>query len=212
MRQSDEGVDFFQQLERHSQVLSPPVQLGFKRDRWLFVAIGVGVLLALVPLEGILGADVAPWSRISGLVLQLVGTVLLAYRQARDVIPDFIDAKRKFAIELDQHFVDRQHVLAWLRSIPAEVRAARLTYVEVRLDTLKSRYPLIFGAVDRLGFLPVLVGVFVQFQALKGMSLLALMLGAAIVALYVMSLWMSRYRLQLEGYIRLMRAADEASA
>lgn len=205
MSEPDEGKSFFQQLEEHMQALSPPVQLGFRRDLWLIVLVVLGLLLAVSPLDRLFASEVAVVASMVGTTLQLVGAVLLTYRQARDVIPDFIDSKRKFAVDLDDHFAARERVLTWLRSAPPEVRASRLAYVEARLEAVRSRYSLVFGAVDRLGVLPVLVGVFIQFHALKSVSWPATYLGIFIVVLYLMSLWVSRHRVQLEGYARLLR-------
>ena len=194
------------------QVLSPPVQLGFKRDAWLFVLIIVGVALTLFPWQRVTASDWVFWLTWFGLASQLAGFIVMAYRQARDVLPEFKDASRKFAMELDEHFAERERILAWLRSIPAEVRQPRRAYVEIRLETLRGRYPVLFGAVDRLGVLPVLVAVFIQYQALQSVSGVAMFLGLAIVVLYLMSLWMIRFRTQLETYVRVLRAADESLA
>lgn len=208
MNSSSEGDAFFQQLEKRLVVLSPPVQLGIKRDRWLIGTVCLGLALAFLPWKRVMAPDVAVWLTLSGTVLQLVGAVLIAWRQVRDVVPDFVDSKQKFAAEMDEHFAQREEILAWLRSMPATTRQAKLAYVEARLDSLRSRYPLVFGAVDRLGVLPVLVGVFIQYQALKSVSGPGMLLGLAIVALYMMALWMVRFRIQLENYVRLLRSAD----
>lgn len=211
MSEPDEGKNFFHHFEEHMRVLSPPVQLGLKRDISLIVLVGLGLLLVIVPL-GQWFEKAVTWLRLAGATLQLLGLILFTYRQARDVVPEFVDAKRKFAAELDDHFAKRQRVLAWLREAPSGVRESRLAYVEARLEAIRSRYSLIFGAVDRLGVLPVLVGVFIQFQALKSLSWPALYLGVFIVALYLVSLWVSRHRVQLEGYASLLRAAMQPSA
>lgn len=201
---------FFQRLEQRLALLSPPVQLGIKRDRWLIGMVCFGLIMAFLPWKRVMTPDVAIWLTLSGTVLQLIGAVLIASRQVRDVVPDFVDSKQKFAAEMDAHFLQREEVLAWIRSVPVAVRQPRLAYVEARLDSLRSRYHLVFGAVDRLGILPVLVGALIQYQALKSVSGPVMLLGLAIVALYVMSLWMARFRLQLESYIRMLRSADPA--
>jgi len=208
MNQANDGHDFFKQLEQRLLVLSPPVQLGFKRDRWLIGVVCLGLLMTFLPWKLVMARDMAIWLTLTGTVLQLIGAVLIASRQIRDVMPDFMDSKQKFAAELDEQFVQREEILAWLRSIPTSIRQPRMVYVEARLESLRSRYPIVFGAVDRLGVLPVLVGVLIQYQALKSVSGPIMLLGLAIVGLYLMSLWMVRYRIQLEGYIRVLRAAD----
>lgn len=198
---------FFEILEQHAQMLSPPVELGLRRDRYVLSAIVVGLALAWLPLTRYVGESVGPWLQVLGLVLQLTGLGVLAYRQVKDAVPDFVDAKRKFSIEMDDHFEKRQTVIAWLRTMPEAVLRERLRYVEVRLETIKPRYSLVFGAIDKLGFLPVLVGAFLQIQAMQSISPLSTFFGGMIIGMYAMSLWIIRYQLQLEGYARLIRAS-----
>lgn len=210
MSEKEQQHGFFETLEQHAQILSPPVELGLKRDRYLLLAIVIGLALAWLPLACYLGEPATPWLKILGLVLQLSGLSVLVYRQMKDVVPDFVDAKRKFSIEMDRHFADREIVIAWLRTVPEAIRRERLRYVETSLETIKPRYALIFGAIDKLGFLPVLVGAFLQIQAMQAISSLSAAIGGMIIGMYAMSLWLQRYSLQLEGYARLIRAAETA--
>lgn len=200
---------FFATLERFERELSPPANIGFRRDVWWIGATALGMLLAFTPFTATLGKQAQLWISVTGVVLQLIGLGVISYRQAKDIIPDFIDAKRKFADDMDQHFAAREKVLAWLMALPASVRTTRLRYVETRLESVRARYALIFGAVEKLGVLPVLAGAFLQLQAGKSMSLLAMMLGVLIVGLYLMALWVMGFRLQLESYARLIRAVED---
>lgn len=191
------------------QPLSPPVDLGIRRDRLLIVVAAIGSLLAIIPWKRFIEPDMAVWISVVGLVLQLIGVTLLAYRQARDVVPEFRDSKSKFAVELDKHFMSREHLLTWLRTLSPDMRQARHRYVTARLASVQSRHAIAFGAVDKLGVLPALVGLFVQVQGIASLSSSAKLLGIAIMALYLMSLWMAGFREQLEGYERVLQAADE---
>ncbi|MBG9791013.1 hypothetical protein ABD76_00045 [Paenibacillus dendritiformis] len=203
------GNDFFKSLERFERKLSPRTNQGLKRDSWLLLVIATGFVISLLPFGATFSPEFRLASALTGLCLQAGALGVFSYRQLRDTVPDFIDARRKFAVELDQYFADREEVLVWLGSVPGAVREARLSYVEARLDSLRSRYALVFGAVDKLGLLPVLVGVFVQIRATGSLSLPSMIFGILIVVLYAMSLWITQYRLQLEAYGRLIRAAGE---
>ncbi len=207
MEQPEIELGFFEQMERHSEILSSPVALGLKRDRWLLVIMIIGVGLAFLPFGEFATDEVAFWTTIVGLTLQLGGMAIFTLRQMRDVVPDFIDPKRKFAVEMDGHFRDCDRVLSWLRTYPEEERSRRLAYIDARQENLSTRFPLIFGPVDKVGLLPALIGVFVQIQAIKTLSVPVMLLGVAITALYGMSFLIVRYRLQLEGYRRLIRAS-----
>ncbi|MBD9369240.1 hypothetical protein [Xanthomonas sp. XNM01] len=208
MNQPAEVPGFFEELEARMRATIPPVQLGIRRDVLLFLSIVLGVVLAIVPWGSLIAPAPSFWLTWAGLTAQLSGATLMAYRQARDVLPEFKDARRKYAVELDESFTERGRLLEWLRSVPDEIRQSRLNYAQMRLETMKSRYPMIFGAVDRLGVLPVLVAVFIQYQALKAVSGPVMFLGVLIVVLYLMSLWMMRFRIQLESYVRVLQDAE----
>lgn len=169
--------------------------------------VALGVLLALLPLARLTRYPVLGGLSLIGLALQATGLSVVSWRQARDVLPDFVDAKNKFAADMDAHFLRREGVLSWLRSLPPRKLSARAAYVGTRLEALQSRYVLLFGAVDKLGVLPAVVALLVQAQGLGSVSPWLMGAGAGIAVFYAMGLWVSRFRLQMEGYSRLMHAA-----
>jgi len=57
--------------------------------------------------------------------------------------------------------------------------------------------------------LPALIGLFLQAQSLQSASILSLLLGVAVIALYLMGLWIARFRLQLQAYLRVLRFAED---
>ena len=206
--EGDQGnPQVFAELETRLAEVEPKDPLKLKRDRWVAGVMVLGVLMTVPSMFGASG-DVIAWVTLAGLVFELCGFGVLAYRQIRDTAPEFKDAKRKFAVELDTHFVEYQRLLVWLRSLSQSERDRRLAYVESRLESMSLRYPIVFGAVDKLGFLPLLVGVFVQWQAIERVSITVGLLAFFILALYGMALWMTRFRLQMQSYARLLRAAE----
>lgn len=124
--------------------------------------------------------------------------------------PEFKSAKRNFAIELDKGFNGYQQTLAWLRSLSEAERSRRLAYIESRLHSMSQRYPIVFGAVDKLGLLPLLVGVFVQWQAIERVSIEVGLFALFIFALYGMAIWMVWFRLQMQSYARLLAEAGSS--
>jgi hypothetical protein len=197
---------FFTELERRLAEWEPKDVYKLRRDRWVALIMLLGVALTV---PSILGAkhEVVGWLTLVGIVLELCGLGVLAYRQIRDVAPEFVDAKRKFAVELDAHFIQYQALLQWLRAQSVGEVRRRLAYVESRLDAMSLRYPIVFGAVDKLGLLPLLAGIFVQVQAINRVSPLIAIFAIAIFMLYGMALWMARYRLQMQAYARVLSAA-----
>lgn len=198
----DEGV--FASLEKRLSNLEPKVSLGLGRDRWILAIMVLG--LAMVSTSKLWDSGLFPWLSIGGLVLELCAFGVFTYRQFRDLVPEFVDAKRKYARELDCHFDRYEDVRSWLRTLPPDVVEKRLNYLETRLESVGQRFPIFFGATDRLGVLPVLVGVFIQLAALNDVSPLMGFFAAFVIILYCMALWMSRFRLQLQGYVRLLKS------
>jgi hypothetical protein len=198
----------FTALEERLARAEPKDTFKLGRDRWVIVVVLAGVAMTLPSIFGAKDDWIA-WLTVAGMVLELCGVGVLAYRQIRDTAPEFVDAKRKFAIELDNQFLEYQRLLDWLRSLPLPERNRRLAYIESRLESMSLRYPIVFGAVDKLGFLPLLAGIFVQVQAVKTVSAMTGLLALFILALYGMALWMTRFRLQMQSYARLLRATTE---
>ena len=209
MRTSIELNRLFADLEARLTALDPKVSLGLKRDRWLLGTISAGLLMTLAGSSGWLNAYSGWLVALVGIVLEACGFALLTYRQVRDVAPDFVDAKKKFAKELDGHYAEYEALAASLRAIPTSERTKRAKYVESRLAAISQRYPLFFGPADKLGVLPALIGLFLQAQSLQSASILSLLLGVAVIALYLMGLWIARFRLQLQAYLRVLRFAEE---
>ncbi len=206
MSKQQESWDVFTELERRLLVNEPKDALNLRRDRGLLLVAVAGILMTVPFYAGWKEA----WSSvlaIVGIVLELCGMVLLTIRQVRDVLPDFVDARRNYAIAMDREFVQHEDVLAWLRGIPAHERERRLRYLESRLERFADRYPLLFGAVDKLGALPLLAAVFLQAQALQTISGLMAVFGVALIILYGMAMWMTRFRLRLLTWRQWLKAA-----
>lgn len=207
MQNERSNQNLFQELEDRLATLEPKDVLKVRRDRWVVMAMFFGMAMTLPSIFGVKD-EWGGWLALVGMPIELCSLVVLTYRQTRDVVPDFIDAKRKFALELDGHFVEYEKIRRWLQSLPSEDRVRRLAYVESRLESIAQRYLIVFRAIDKIGVLPALVGLFLQLQAIKTVSMATGILGVAVLLLYGMALWMTRFRLQLQSYARLIRAAE----
>jgi len=210
MTNEHESRQLFQELESRLAALEPRVQLNIGRDRWLIGVLIVGVAATAPFILGFREGWLV-WFTVIGLALELCAFAILAYRQVSDVAPDFVDAKRKFAADMDEHFPEDLQIRGWLGSLPAQERTLRLAYVESRLESMAQRYPIVFGPADKLGVLPALIGLFLQLQAIQSFSRATGIIGLIVLFLYGMSLWIVRFRLQMQGYARLLRAAEEDS-
>lgn len=208
METNHRTIGVFTELERRLIELDPKISFGLKRDRWVIGILVFGTALT-VPSMLRLAEGWVPLVSTAGVVLELCALGILVYRQAKDLAPDFIDAKQKFALDLDDYYLRREGVMAWLCALPSIDLERRRAYIESRLDSMNNRYAILFGAVDKLGMLPLMAGIFVQINALEKISALTLIFGGGIVVFYAMALWMTRFRLQMQTYIRFLRAAEQ---
>lgn len=197
----------FGELQGRLDALEPRGASGFRKDWGVFALIVVGALLTL-PNEFGWWSAYSSWLALVGVCLELVGLVLLTYRQAKEIVPELVGAKQKYACELDSYFIEHERLRDWLRGFAAVERNRRVNYLESRRQSLERRFGLVFGAVDKLGVLPVIAAVFLQTKSLGELSLMEWLLGAGLVFLYLMALWMSQFRLQLELYIRLLKSLE----
>lgn len=207
VQHDDQGM--YEEIEVRLAALEPKDALKIRRDSWVLGVMLVGMAMTVPSILGAKGGWLTYLSAI-GVVLELCALGVFTFRHARDFVPEFIDAKRKYAVELDSYFVEFEEIRKWLQSLEPKVRARRLAYIESRLESLEQRYQIAFGAADKLGFLPALIGLFLQLQAITELSVATGVVGLIVVALYGMALWIAGFRLQLQTYARLLKAAENA--
>lgn len=198
----------FAELEERLARLEPKDVANLKRDRWPVGVMFGGVAMTLLPVLFGLQSELINWITVVGLVLELCGLGVFTYRQIRDLVPDFIDSKRKFSIELDSKLLDHEDLLVWLRTLPSQERSRRIAYLDYRLESMAQRYQIMFGAVDKLGILSLIAALFVQMQAIKSVSMLTAFFAFVMFFLYGMAMWLVRFRLQMQRYVRLLREAE----
>lgn len=199
----------FEALERRVAVYAPPVPfLGvtpWQRGMFLIGVLGFVVALAgprLAP--GTAGVGIG----FIGALVECAAFAAFAFNSLRAEIPEFIEAKRKFAGELDADYEKYLELFAWLRRFPAEELRRRLSYVRRRRDTMTDRFGLLTGGMHRLGVLPLAVALYVQFKdGVGSIGLWEGLLAAALLLLYAMSWWLVGFKLRLDLYVRLLEDA-----
>lgn len=126
----------------------------------------VGVSGALILLIGLIPSP-PPWMPIvlaSLLALELIGVLLVLANASATLGLRPSHERRSFAEQLDfdlPHYLD---LIAWLRTFPRERIDVLADYARQRLERLRARQPLLLGAVDKLGVLPLLGAIAIQFH------------------------------------------------
>jgi len=149
------------------------------------------------------------------LIIEVVALAIAVIPQKPWRLPSFVSERNEFAEQLD--FDQRQYdeLTQWLSTFPKKQLDAMAEYANRRHEQLKDKYPLISGGLEKLGALPIMAALFLQFKDFQWpqhVTWLEFILGIALVSLYWGSLLLAslRFRVQLFG-ILLTRAAQLAS-
>jgi len=124
-----------------------------------FAGGGAGVAAANV-VGGWLGMIVA----LSGLLLELLGLAAVLTIAFLDARRTFVRHRQQYSRELDAAYVGYRQLVDWLCSFPPQEVARRQRYLRDRKATLGYRLGLFTGGMERLGVLPVLVVLYLQFK------------------------------------------------
>ena len=99
-----------------------------------------------------------------GFSIEILGLLVLSFQFLRNHWHPFRHPLRNDARELDAFFEQAMPVLVWLGSFPAQELERHLRFVRDRSLTFTQGMNWMFGPIDRLGPLPVLVALYLQFK------------------------------------------------
>lgn len=199
------SIQVFGALESRLTALQPQDPAKVRRDWWLYVGVLLGFLITVAAKH----LPATFWVSLSGIALEFSCFGVLAVRQAQLIVPDFIDSKRKFAAELDQDFRDLEEIRDWLRQVPIQTRRKLLIFAEERVRNFEKRFPLFFGPVEKLGALPLLAALFLQWRAITSVTIWDAVFGFGLLGLYTMAFWLAGLRFRLDRYAQILRSIEE---
>ncbi len=204
-----EDVFSFESLEFKLATSAPglPVSKQRKSSRIALVVALPGAAICVVAsffLPGNVGLAVA----LMALLLELFAFATLAVNTIRDDLPEFIDAKRKYASELETEYGLYCGILEWIRTCPVETLNARYRYLQTRKKTFDQRFGLLTGGAERLGIFPIVVALYFQFKDVQWwpvvFDLKNALLALLIALFYALCLWLVRLRLRLDVYVLVL--------
>ncbi len=191
-----------------------------KWERWSMVAGfasgGAGFLLTKM----VMGRPALVLLSIA-LVMELIGLGVWLVLRMRREWRDFKMPHAQYARELDQSYTSYRELALELNAFPQVELQRLLRYLKARRNSLAYSTGLLSGNLDRLGLLPVLAMLYVQFKDwtfgdwtslwssvhLVGGSLLW-----AIFLVYLGSWWLVRLRMRLDVYQAFLEEALEEAA
>lgn len=144
------------------------------------------------------------------LVVELVGIVVVAISELPHRWPSIANERRQFAEALDHDLPHHLGLLEWLQSFPRERLQQLSEYASCRHERMQQKLPLFIGNIEKLGLLPVIAALYLQFKDLRWPphpSWLDIALIFILIVGYATSLLQFTVRLRLQLYDVLLKNA-----
>lgn len=209
----DEMVDAYAAAKKGS--------LPGRAERYAFAIGVVGTVFALVT-SGLSPQYLSVWWGVGGVVVELAGFTLFLVLFLKREWRSFRNSKRDYAIELDRDFVKYVGYVRQLREYPRNQRDRLLRYIQARRKVMHSRMSLVTGGMERLGVMPLLAALYLQFKdwrlgdwaALGEVTFVQGFLAVALLVIYMASWALILLYSRTESYelLLLEAAAQEDEA
>jgi hypothetical protein len=144
------------------------------------------------------------------LIVEVIGLGLGAASLLPRTWPTFTSERREAAEELDFHLPHHHELINWMRSHPRDQLETLSTYIDYRQQRMRERLPMLTGGIEKLGALPILVALYIQFKDAHWPphpSWLEIFLIFALAFGYWVSLLQISVRFRLQTYDMLLKKA-----
>ncbi|PTU32565.1 hypothetical protein [Stenotrophobium rhamnosiphilum] len=190
--------------------------LANKSEKIGILILLVGALTAAISTI-YLPSKIAAGFAIAGLAIEISGGLLAIIAGSGKELKEMWNRRPIFAAQLDQESQGFNQIVAWLKAYPENELVEKLQFSRKRLEPLTKRSGFLLGGVERLGFLPVVVALYLQFRDVTLTGLVdvhagGIFLGLLILVLYFIGLWSISIRWQLETYIRFLEMATNQTS
>lgn len=173
---------------------------------------GVGLLLGTT-LTGTAGAIAA----YGGLVVEIIGLAIYAALQIRRDWRQFRHARAYHAGEIESGYQHYQQLVRLTRSFPLAERKQRLRYIQDRRSTMHERLGLFTGGMERLGVVPLLLALYLQFKdwrladwkAISNVNFAQGLLAFCLMLAYLMFWHLIHLRTRVQAYELLLTEANK---
>lgn len=179
-----------------------------KKAEWGFAAAVAGALLALLSIK--LLPNNAIYTAILatlGMAAEIVGIVVAALSQVPKQWPTFARERREFTEQLDFDLPHHLALVEWLRTFPLDQRKKLSEFIAYRHTRMKEKLPMLIGSIEKLGALPIVIALYLQFKDTRWPphpSWLEIALIFALVFGYWLSVLQISVRLRLQLYETLL--------
>jgi len=182
-----------------------------KKARWGLSAAAAGAVFALLCVKLLPGNAIYTAVLASiGLAVEIAGVVIAAISQIPKKWPTFASERRAFAKQLDFDLPHHLAMVEWLRAFPLDQRKTLCEFVSYRHERMKEKLPMLTGSIERLGALPIVIALYLQFKDMRWPphpSWLDIFLILVLVFGYWLSMVQISIRLRLQLYETLLSKA-----
>ncbi|WP_447896842.1 hypothetical protein [Stenotrophomonas acidaminiphila] len=184
-------------------------------ERWSLIVGLAGAGLAMLLGSALSGKAGVAVTQL-GLAVELLGLGTSMCLRIRREWRQFRDARREHAREIEEGYTQYQQLVQQLRAFPLEQRRRRLRYIRDRRTTMHERLGLFTGGMERLGILPLLVALYLQFKdwrwgnwnAFANITLVQGAFAFWILVAYALSWYLVHLRARVQAYELLLAEAN----
>jgi hypothetical protein len=182
-----------------------------KKAKWGLSATAAGALFGLLSIK--LLPSNAIYTLVlayTGLAVEIAGAVIAAISQIPKRWPTFANGRRDFAEQLDFDLPHHLALVEWLRTFPLDQRETLSKFISYRHERMKERLPMLTGSIEKLGILPIVIALYLQFKDMHWPphpSWVEIFLIVVLVLGYWLSLTQISVRLRLQLYETLIGKA-----
>ena len=151
-------IDALPRFPEDSTILS-------RRAKWGFAPATAGALLALLSVK--LLPNNATYTAILGslgVAVEFVGVVVAVLSDMPKKWLTPAREQREFAEQLDFDLPHHLELVDWLRSFPRDQCEKLGEFIAYRHARMKEKLPMLTGSIEKLGALPVVIALYLQFK------------------------------------------------
>lgn len=191
---------------------------GGPQSPWLRWSLPVGLAGAVIGivLGHALDGSASGWGAFAGLIIELAGLGTWSCLQLKGAWRTFVHAKSAHADDLERDYHLYRQLVQSIQLVPLAERQRRLRFIRDRRATMQDRLGLFTGSMEKLGVLPILLALYLQFKdwqwadwrPLYNVTLAQGLLAALLFTVYLLSWFLIRLRLRLQSYELLLEESS----
>ncbi len=180
-------------------------------ERRLFL-IGIAGAGAAMLLGTVLPGKAGLIAASLGVLVEVIGLLTSAFLQLTRDWRHFRHARTQHAEEIELGYLEYQSLVQQLRAFPLAQRQSRLRYIRYRQATMHERLGLFTGGMERLGIVPLLVALYLQFKdwqwgdwsSIGSVNFVQGMLAFMLMVAYACFWYLIHLRVRVQAYEQLL--------